>query len=120
MGNHDKTVAGNRKSDHQLPGGSREKLIVMHASSLHRRRNLTTRLVTSAKQRHCPCSEPQTDSANYPEERFEFPFNLISKSTMAFLTGQSWRLLKSWYTGGDPEQGFWRCFAELSFVFGAC
>ena len=30
-----------RKLDHQVPGGSREKLIVMHASSLHRRRNLT-------------------------------------------------------------------------------
>ena len=35
-----------------------------------------------------------------PEERFEFPFNLIGKSTMAFLTGQSWRVLKSWSTGG--------------------
>ena len=22
------------------------------------------------------------------------------------------RLLKSWYTGGGPEQGFWCCFAE--------
>ena len=43
---------------------------------------------------------------------FEFPFNLIGKSTMAFLTGQSWRLLKSWYTGGKPEQGFWRRFAD--------
>ena len=38
------------------------------------------------------------------ELRFEFPFNLIGDSTMAFLTGQSWRVLKSWYTGGDPEQ----------------
>ena len=32
--------------------------------------------------------------------------------TMAFLTGQSWRVLKSWYTGGDPEQGFRRCFTD--------
>ena len=31
---------------------------------------------------------------------------------MAFLTGQSWRVLKSWHTGGDPEQGFRRCFAD--------
>ena len=37
-----------------------------------------------------------------PEVRFEFPFTLIGKSTMAFLTGQSWRVLKSCYTGGDP------------------
>ena len=34
-------VAGIRKSYHQIPGVSREKLIVMHASSLRRRRNLT-------------------------------------------------------------------------------
>ena len=31
---------------------------------------------------------------------------------MSFLTGQSWRLLKSWYAGEDPEQGFRRCFAD--------
>ena len=46
MENHDKdsyreTVAGNGKSYHQIPGGSREKLIVMHATSLRHRRNLT-------------------------------------------------------------------------------
>ena len=41
-----------------------------------------------------------------PEMGFEFPFILIGKSTMAFLTGQSWRVLKSLYTGGGPEQGF--------------
>ena len=35
-----------------------------------------------------------------PELRFEFHFNLIGKSTMAFLTDQSWRVFKSWYTGG--------------------
>ena len=34
------------------------------------------------------------------EMYFQFPFILIGKSTMAFLTGQSWRILKSWYTGG--------------------
>ena len=28
---------------------------------------------------------------------FEFPFNLIGKSTLAFLKGESWRVLKSWY-----------------------
>ena len=43
---------------------------------------------------------------------FEFPFNLIGKSTMAFLTGLSWRVLKSWYSGGGPEQGFTGCFAD--------
>ena len=31
---------------------------------------------------------------------------------MAFLTDQSWHILKSWYTGGGLEQGFRRCFAN--------
>ena len=35
-----------------------------------------------------------------PEMRFEFLFTLIGKSTMDFLTGQSRRVLKSWYTAG--------------------
>ena len=42
-----------------------------------------------------------------------FHFNLIGKSTMAFLTGQSWRILKSWYRGGSLEKGFRRCFADV-------
>ena len=37
------------------------------------------------------------------ELRLEFLFNLI---------GHSWRVLKSWYTDGAPEQGFRRCFAD--------
>ena len=41
--------------------------------------------------------------------RFQFPFILIGKSTMAFLTDQSWRVLKYGYTAGGPEQGFRRC-----------
>ena len=40
------------------------------------------------------------------------PFNLIGKSTIAFLIGQSCRVLKSWYTGGCPKQGFRCCFAD--------
>ena len=47
-----------------------------------------------------------------PEVHFEFPFILIGKSTMAFLTSQSWGVLKSWYTGGGPEQGFRRCCTD--------
>ena len=31
---------------------------------------------------------------------------------MAFLTGESRRVLKSWFTGGGSEQEFWRCFAD--------
>ena len=46
------------------------------------------------------------------EKRFEFPLILIGKSTMTFLTGQPWHVLKSWYTAGGPEQRFQRCFAD--------
>ena len=46
------------------------------------------------------------------EIRFEFPFRLIGKLTMAFSRGQSWHVLKSWYKGWGPEQGFPRCFAD--------
>ena len=31
---------------------------------------------------------------------------LIGKLTMAFLTGQSWHILKSWYTGGAQNKEF--------------
>ena len=47
-----------------------------------------------------------------PEMSFKFPFNLIGKSTVAFLTGQSRHVLKSWYTGGGVEQGFRHRFAD--------
>ena len=47
-----------------------------------------------------------------PEVRLEFTFNLIGKLTIAFIMDQSWRVLKSWYTDGGPEQGFRRCFSD--------
>ena len=37
---------------------------------------------------------------------------MIGKLTRGFLTGQSWRALKSRYTGGDQEQGFRRYFVD--------
>ena len=47
-----------------------------------------------------------------PEMRFKFVFSLIGKLTMSFLKGQSWRVLKSGYTGGAPEQEFRHGFAD--------
>ena len=47
-----------------------------------------------------------------PEVRFKFPFILIGKSTMAFLKGQSWPVLKPWYTSRGTEQGFQGPFAD--------
>ena len=52
-----------------------------------------------------------------PETIFEFPFNMIGNSTKDFLTGQSRNILKSWFTGRDPEQGFRLCFEEIGLVF---
>ena len=46
------------------------------------------------------------------EMRFEYLSNLIGKSIVAFLTGSLWRVLKSRYTGGAPEQGFQSRFAD--------
>ena len=46
------------------------------------------------------------------EMHFKFLFNLINKLTMVLLTGQSWCILKSWYTGGSPEHEFLHCFAD--------
>ena len=40
------------------------------------------------------------------EVHFEFPFELIDQSNYAFLTGQSWQVLKSCHTARGPEQGF--------------
>ena len=48
----------------------------------------------------------------FPLVRFKFPFILIGKSTVAFLKGQSWHILKSWYTRAGPEQGFRLCFVD--------
>ena len=74
--------------------------------SLSHRRN-EPRLLTSAKQRQDPRFEPQR-----PKMSFEFLFYLNGKSTIAFLMGHSLCILKSWYTGGDLEQGFCHCFAD--------
>ena len=38
--------------------------------------------------------------------RFEFPFNLIGTSTMAFLTGQSWRVLNPGTQVGTQNKDF--------------
>ena len=35
---------------------------------------------------------------------------MVGKLAMASLTGQSWRVLKSWYKGGGLEQRIWALF----------
>ena len=73
--------------------------------SLRRRRNVTSvSNVCEAAPRSLFWAP--NGHGELPEVRFEFPFVWIGKSTMAFLKGQSWRVLKPWYTGGGPDQGF--------------
>ena len=72
-------------------------------------------LVPSAKQRRDPCSGPPTDSTNYRKCVSISPSTwlaITTNKTKPFLTGHSWRVRKSGYTAGSPEQGFRRCFAD--------
>ena len=73
--------------------------------SLHHRHNLT--LVSTVCEAALISWFWASNRLNkLPEVHFEFPFILIDKSTVASLTGQSWRVLKSWYTGGPHNNDF--------------
>ena len=80
---------------------------IHHISSLRRRRNPTV-----LKAAPLSLFWALNGLNELPEVRLEFTFNLIGKLTIAFLMDQSWRVHKSWYTGGGPEQGFRRCFSD--------
>ena len=60
--------------------------------SLRHRCNLT--LASDVCEAALRSGPPTYFRCELPEVRFEFPFKLISKSTMAFLTSKSWRVLK--------------------------
>ena len=81
-------------------------------TSLHSRRNLTpVSNICEAVPKSLFRAPNRLNELS--EMHFKFPFILIGKSTMAFLTGQSWHGLKSWYTGVGPEQlGFQCCFVN--------
>ena len=80
--------------------------------SLHCRCNLNPVISNICKTALTSLFWAANELNELPEMQFEFPFILIGKSTMAFLTGQSWHILKSWYAGGGLKQGFQRCFAD--------
>ena len=69
------------------------------------------RLVTSADEPRYRCSVPQRTQRSafqisfYPDWQIDNVFLI--------LRGPSWRVLKSGYTGGGPEQGFRRCLGRL-------
>ena len=89
------------------------KIFSMQIGSLHRRCNITViSNVYEAESRSFFWASKGLNKL--PKVRFEFPFNVIGKSTMAFWACQSWHILKSWYTGWDPEQRFWHCFIDVT------
>ena len=78
---------------------------VVRALSLHCRHNLT--LVSNLELQAVPtslfCAPNRLNEVL--EMHFEFSFILIGKSTMVFLTGQSWCILESRYTAQDEDFG---------------
>ena len=88
-----------------------------------------TQWVASVKLAPVSLFWPRYGLNKLPEVHFKFFFNLIRKSTMAILSGQSWLVLKSWYLGGGARTGILIFGAVsqrnltqqlLSFICGAC
>ena len=50
-----------------------------------------------------PCSGPTTDSTKYRKLVSNFLSIWLANRQRLFLTGQSWRVFKSWYTGEGPR-----------------
>ena len=79
--------------------------------SLRGIRNLTSgSIVCEALLRSLFCTPKGLNKL--PEVRFKFPFMLIGKLTMAFFNRPIMARTEILYTGGDPAQGFWCCFAD--------
>ena len=84
-------------------------------SGLRRRQNLT-QAINVCKAASRPLLRAPKELNELPEVRFEFSFKLISQLNNSFLTGQSWRALKSWCTDKGPQQGFRRLLAHMDLT----
>ena len=78
--------------------------------SLNRRRNLTS-VSNVCKAAERSLFWTPTGFIELPEVCFEFPYKMIGELAMASLSGQSWRVLKSGYTGGGQASN-----ADVSFL----
>ena len=63
----------------------------------------------------CTCSP--TDICEQWERTFQLrsadvPGEGTHDTQLRMSAEEARHVLKSWYTGGDPEQGFWCCFAD--------
>ena len=54
----------------------------------------------------------QAPSTNHQKHVSNFPSTWLANWRYSFWTGQSWHVLKFWYTAGGPEQGFLSCIAD--------
>ena len=87
---------------------SREKLSRAHhciVASVRRRCNLTW-ISNFCKAAPLSLFWAPSGLKELQEEHFKFPFILIDKLITAFLTGQSWQLLKTCYISGGPYKDF--------------
>lgn len=86
--------------------------VLKKSCSLRWRRNLTSVSTVSADEPRYRCSVPQRTQRRtfeisfYPD--WQIDDVLFERPNMACTTV----VLKSGYTGGVPEQGFWRCLAD--------
>ena len=81
------------------------------------RRCYLTRISNVCEAVHIPLFWAPNRLNELPEMRFEICFNLIGELTVAFLMGQSWHAIKSWYTGGSAQnKGFSNQKLVLSVV----
>ena len=76
-----------------------------------RRRGNVTSVSNVCGATRFSCSGSLKDSMNYRKCVSNFPFNLIGKSSIPLITGQSWRGFESWYTGGSKTT-IRCCFAD--------
>ena len=53
-----------------------------------------------------PALQTQSNLSNFCKAAMISILQPDWKIDNGFLTGQSWQVLKSWYTGENPEQGF--------------
>ena len=53
-----------------------------------------------------PALQTQSNLSNFCKAAMISILQPDWKIDNGFLTGQSWQVLKSWYTGGNPEEGF--------------
>ena len=85
------------------PKGNRSTIRPVSCERNPRRRRNQTPVGNVFEQHRDPCSGSPTDATNYQKYVSNFTSTWLANRQWLFLTDQSWRALKSWYTGGGPR-----------------